>query len=90
MDEETNVVKYSRDGTEISIDYKLHRIQSEELDIDLVASYVEDNFRPSFCKAPDFRILSDKGFTFNLNYLDMYDDIFYNFQLDKGTCAQTN
>ena len=87
IDTETNVTRYSRDGKAISIAYQIHRFTIAELDVNAVAAVVQENYRIYFCDAPDFRVMSEKGFSFNLIYSDMNNEEIYEFKLDKSKCA---
>jgi len=86
VDAETTIIKYSRADMTIEIDYQLINWRIEELDIPYFVDYMEREVIPTFCDTPDFRVLSEEGFRYRINYFDAGNLPIKNFFVTKEKC----
>ena len=88
LDEETILETIQGDSGVLTFIHKMTRIEKSALDLDFFTNYIDQNILPAFCDTPDFKALSDRGYQYRINYVDMHQNLVYSQMLSKSVCLE--
>jgi hypothetical protein len=88
LDEDTILETVQGDSGVLTFIHKLTRMEKSALDLDFLSNYIDQNILPAFCNTPDFKALSNRGYQFRINYVDMHQNLVYSRMLSKSVCLE--
>lgn len=86
LDSETNWINIKRSNNSIELVYEFVNYKKEELDLDAVRKFVEENSPLKNCAGPDTKVFLEGGITIIDTYVDKNGSMVYSFETDFSAC----